>query len=285
MSGATGDNAHMQSEDIWTENTPAGVSRGRGMASVWRSRELVGFFALRDLRLRYRQAVLGVIWVLFLPVATVALFTLVFDRLAGISSEGVPYPLFALVGMVTWTYFSKVVGTAAGVLVNNSELVTKVYFPRMAAPIAVLLPPAVDLFASMALVGGAMWYYGVSPGLEILAVPLWLGLLIAASLGISLWLCALNVRYRDVQLAVAPVLQLWLFASPVAYPASLLEGWQATLYAVNPMVGVIGLGRWVLVDAPWPGWSLTVSAASAIVVLATGALYFDRAQRSFADVI
>ncbi len=269
----------------WTENTPRGVSRDSPWATLWRARELIGYFALRDLRLRYRQAVLGVVWVLFQPVASVAVFTLVFSRLAGVSSQGVPYPLFALVGMVTWTYFSSTVVSASGVLVSNASLVSKVYFPRMAAPAASLVPPGVDLGVSLVLVGLVALYYGQFSGAAVLGAPLWLLLLVATSFGVSLWLSALNVRYRDIQHAVAPVLQVWLFASPVAYPATLLSGWQELVYAVNPMVGIIGLGRWALLGTPWPGWTLAVSTVSAVAVLASGLAYFTRAQRSFADVI
>jgi ABC-2 type transport system permease protein/lipopolysaccharide transport system permease protein len=261
------------------------MSADKPWTAIWRSRELIGYFALRDIRLRYRQAVLGVIWVLAQPIASVAIFTLVFSRLAGVSSQGVPYPLFALVGMATWTYFSSTVVAASGVLVTNANLITKVYFPRIAAPTAALVPPAVDLAVSSVLVGVVALYYGVFPGVRMLAAPLWLLLLVVNALGVSLWLSALNVRYRDVQFAVAPVLQLWLFASPVAYAPTLLDGWAQLLYAVNPMSGVIQLGRWSLLGTPWPGWPLAVSTVSAVVVLVLGFRYFDRAQRSFADVI
>ena len=269
----------------WRENSPRGISQDRPWAVLWRARELIGYFALRDLRLRYRQAVLGVVWVLVQPVASVAIFTLVFSRLAGINSEGVPYPLFALVGMVSWTYFSSAVVSASESLVGNANLITKVYFPRMAAPAASLVPPAVDLGVSMVLVGVVALYYGWFPDVRVLAVPLWLLLLALATLGVSLWLAALNVRYRDVQYAVAPVLQVWLFASPVAYPASLLTGWEAAVYALNPMVGVIGVARWSLLGTPWPGWPLAVSLASSVLVFLSGFRYFSRSQRSFADVI
>jgi ABC-2 type transport system permease protein/lipopolysaccharide transport system permease protein len=252
---------------------------------VWQARELVGYFALKELRLRYRQAVLGVVWVLAQPIATVTVFTFVFSRLAGVSSEGVPYPLFALVGMVTWTYFSSTVVSASTVLASNVNLVTKVYFPRIAAPVSSLLPPAVDLGVSLLLVAALAAYYGVFAGVHLLAVPVWLLLLVATASGVALWVSALNVRYRDVQHAVTPVLQLWLFASPVAYGTGALTGWQQWLYALNPVVGPIELGRFALTGTPWPGWPLAVSVASAAVVLGTGARYFGRAQRSFADVI
>jgi ABC-type polysaccharide/polyol phosphate export permease len=269
----------------WRENTARGVAGERSWSALWHARELIGYFALRDLRLRYRQAVLGVLWVLAQPVASVAVFTVVFSRLAGVESQGVPYPAFALVGMITWTYFSSVVVAGSGALVNNASLVTKVYFPRMAAPAAALLPPAVDLAISMVLFGAVAVYYGVFSGARLLAFPIWLLLLMVTAFAVVLWLSALNVRYRDVQHAVAPILQVWLFASPVAYPATLLSGWQELVYAINPVVGVIQLGRWSLLGTPWPGLPLLISTGSTAVLLISGLAYFNRAQRSFADVI
>jgi ABC-type polysaccharide/polyol phosphate export permease len=269
----------------WRENTPLGMAQDLPWTALWRSRELIGYFALRDIRLRYRQAVLGVLWVLAQPIASVAVFTVVFGRLAGVGSEGVPYPLFALVGMATWSYFSSAVLSGSGVLVANANLVSKVYFPRLAAPAASLLPPAVDLAVCLVLVEVVAFGYGVTPTLRVLAVPVWLLLLAGTAFGLSVWLSALNVRYRDVQQAVAPVLQVWLFASPVAYPSTLLVGWHGLVYGLNPMVGVIELGRWSLLGTPWPGWPLLVSATTAGVVLSSGLVYFQRAQRSFADVI
>ncbi len=269
----------------WRENTASGVGDERSWAALWHSRELIGYFALRDLKLRYRQAVLGVVWVVAQPIASVAVFTLVFSELAGISSEGVPYPVFALVGMLTWTYFSSVVLTGSSALVSNASLVTKVYFPRMAAPASGLLPPAVDLGISLLLFAAVAVYYRVFSGVRLLVLPIWFLMLAGTAFGVTLWLSALNVRYRDVQHAVAPVLQLWLFASPVAYPATLLSGWQELVYSINPVVGVLELGRWALLGTPWPGWPLLVSTASAAAVLVGGLRYFNRAQRSFADVI
>lgn len=269
----------------WTENSSRGESGTRPWIALWRSRGLVGYLALRDLKLRYRQAALGVVWVLLQPIATVAIFTLVFDRLAGISSQGVPYPLFALTGMVAWAYFSSAATRASEVLVGNPSLVTKVYFPRIAAPAAGMLSPVVDLAVSLVLVAGFATYYQVWSGWNMLAAPLWLLLLAATTFGAALWLSALNVRYRDVQHALGPVLQLWLFASPVAYPAALLSGWKASVYALNPMAGVIEFGRWSLLGTPWPGWRLLISGTVIILMLASGLSYFRRAERSFADVI
>ena len=196
-----------------------------------------------------------------------------------------PYPLFALAGMVVWSYFSGAVARGSESLVGNPELVTKVSFPRIAAPAAAVLSPLVDLVVSLALLAVLLVVYRRAPGWALLATPLWLRLVVLAALGVSLWLSALNVRFRDVKQALGPVLQVWLFASPVAYPSTGLEGWPRLLYALNPMVGVIGLARWSLLGTPWPGWPLAVSVVVLVVVLVIGAAYFSRASRTFADVI
>ena len=278
----------MQSDDVavpWTENSVRGRHQDSLWGVLWHSRQLMGYLALRDIRLRYRQAALGIVWVLVQPVATVVVFTFVFQKLAGVPSDGLPYPLFALTGMLAWTYFSTAASRASEVLVGNPNLVTKVYFPRLAAPAAGLLSPVVDLAVSAVLLGVLTVYYGVWPGWNILAAPLWLLFLLTTTLGVALWLSAVNVRYRDVRHALGPILQLWLFASPVAYSVSQLHGWPELLYAVNPMAGVIELGRWSLLGGPWPGWTLLISVSSSALLLASGLAYFRRAERSFADVI
>jgi ABC-2 type transport system permease protein/lipopolysaccharide transport system permease protein len=253
--------------------------------SLWRSRDLLAFFALRDLRLRYKQAALGVAWVLLQPIASVAIFTAVFGRLAGITSEGVPYPLFALVGFTAWTYFSSATVRASEVFVSNPALVTKVYFPRITAPAGAALPPLADLAVSMVLVGLLFLFYGLEPTWRLVAVPVWLVLLVLTAFGPAVFLSALNVRYRDVQHAVGPAMQVWFFASPIAYPSSLLPDRAELVYALNPMVGVIGLARWSVLGTPWPGWPLAVSVGTVAVTLVGGVAYFRRSERSFADVI
>jgi len=269
----------------WQENAAEPGHPKAPWMTLWQSRDLIGFLALRDVRVRYKQAVLGIVWVLLQPVATVLIFTLVFSRLAGIDSQGIPYPVFALVGMVVWTYFSTAVLRGSSVLVGNPELVTKVAFHRAAAPAAAVLPPLVDVAVSMLLVVALLFYYDVAPTWRLLAIPIWLTLLVLGAFGVALWLSALNVRYRDVQNAIGTVLQLWLFASPVAYPSTLLSGWHELAYALNPMAGILGLARWSLLRAPWPGWPLAVSLTVLVVVLMAGTLYFRRSERSFADVI
>jgi ABC-2 type transport system permease protein/lipopolysaccharide transport system permease protein len=269
----------------WRENAATLGRKVPVWVTIWRCRDLIGFFALRDLRVRYKQAVLGVLWVLLIPIISVVVFTVVFSRLAKISSEGVPYPLFCLVGLVAWSYFSRAVGRGSEVLVGNPQLVTKVAFPRLAAPAAAMLPPLVDLAVSMVLVLLMFAYYRFHLTWRLLATPAWVALLVLGAFGVALWLSALNVRYRDVQHAVVPLMQVWLFASPVAYPSSLLSGWQELLYALNPMTGIIGLARWSVLGTPWPGWPLAVSVAVVALTLLGGLAYFRRAERSFADVI
>jgi len=186
-------------------------------SELWRGRELVVFFAVRDLKVRYRQAVLGVAWVLAQPLALVAVFTLVFHNIAQLPSGDIPYPLFALTGLVMWACFSSSVTAASDSLVSNSALVTKVYFARLTAPLSTLVPPLVDLAVSLVVVAAMCAFYGTNPTWRLIGAPLWLLLLTATTMGVGLWLSALNVRYRDVRHAVTPLLQVLLFLSPVAY--------------------------------------------------------------------
>lgn len=269
----------------WRENAPDMPSAWMSWRNLWRARDIVLFLALRDVRIRYKQATLGVVWVLLQPIFTVVVFTFVFSRLAGVSSDGIPYPLFALVGAITWGYFSAATARASQVLISNPELVTKVSFPRMAVPASAMLPPLIDVAVSMALLVPMFIYYGLLPSWRLLFAPLWLVWLVLTTMGISAWLSALNVRYRDVQAAMGPALQIWLFASPVAYATSQLSGWKELAYSVNPISGVIGLGRWTVLDGPWPGWPVGVSFATSTLLLLTGVRFFRRAERGFADVI
>lgn len=274
-----------QDEVPWRENSARGVYAERPWRALWRARDLIGYLALRDVKVRYRQTMLGIAWVLVQPLAAVLLLTIIFSRLARVESQGIPYPLFALVGIMAWTYFASATTAASQSLINNESLVTKVYFPRMAAPVAALVRPGVDLAVTMILVVALSVYFDVRPGVAVLALPVWLLLVVVATLGPALWLAAVSVRYRDVQHALPPLLQLGLLASPVAYPFALIEGWGAWVYALNPMAGVIEVGRWSLLGTPWPGPMVVVSAASSVLFLVAGLLYFQRAQQTFADVI
>jgi ABC-type polysaccharide/polyol phosphate export permease len=241
--------------------------------------------ALRDLKVRYKQAVFGAAWAVFQPLAGVVVFTLVFRRLAKVPSDGIPYPLFVFAGLAVWSYHASSVTRATQSLVGNAPLVTKVYFPRQLVPLAAVLPGLVDLALSLLMLGVLLVVYQTAPGWAVLTLPLWLVALVATTLGVGLWLSALNVQYRDINHAITLFVQLWLFVSPVAYPSSMVEGGWRLLYALNPMAGVIDGFRWALVRGPGPGPSLLISLAVTAVLLASGVLYFQRTERRFADVI
>jgi ABC-type polysaccharide/polyol phosphate export permease len=269
----------------WRENRPSAGARALRLPELWSYRELVYFLALRDLKSRYKQAFFGIAWTVVQPVAGVAIFTVVFRRLADVPSEGVPYPVFALLAFVVWSYFAGAFGATSASLVANSALVTKVYFPRLAAPAASLLPGIVHLLVGLALLGGLMALYGVPPSPRAVLLPLCVVWGMAAALGPGLLFATLNVKYRDFGAVSGFATQLWLLASPVAYPSSLVpEEWQWA-YALNPMVGVIDTARWAVLDTPAPGAEILLSGAVTVVLLAAGLLYFQRAEREFADVI
>jgi ABC-type polysaccharide/polyol phosphate export permease len=273
------------SQRRWVENRPSGGFRRLDLAELWEYRELAVFLALRDLKVRYKQAVFGAAWAVLQPLAGVAVFYFVFRRLANVPSQGIPYPLFAFVGLSVWTYASTAITKATQTLVMNSALVTKVYFPRLLAPLASVLPGLVDLAVSLSLLVILYPLYGTAPGIAALTLPLWIMALIVVVMGIGLWLGTLNVSYRDINHGVNLVIQLWLFLSPVAYASDSVPERFRTLYALNPMVGIIDGFRWALLDAPWPGSTLGVSFSVAIVIFVSGIAYFQRGERRFADVI
>jgi ABC-type polysaccharide/polyol phosphate export permease len=269
----------------WTENRPTAGARAIDLRELWRYRELLYFLALRDVNARYKQAFFGVAWSVVQPFAGVAVFAIVFRKLADVPSDGIPYAVFALLGFAVWTYFSASVGAATQSLVSNASLVTKVYFARLVAPLAALLPGLIGLGVSLVLVGVHMAGYGIAPGVEVLALPLCLVGLMGVALGPGVLFGALNVRYRDVATVVGFLLQLWLFVSPVAYPSSLVHGGWRYVYAVNPMAGVLDAFRWSLLGARAPGLPLLVSVASGAFLIGVGLWTFQRTERQFADVI
>jgi ABC-2 type transport system permease protein/lipopolysaccharide transport system permease protein len=234
---------------------------------------------------RYKQAIFGVVWVVVQPVVTVAAFTLAFDRLAHVETSGLPYPVFALVGLLGWTYISQCVGRGSEVLVTNPALITKVYIPRLVAPLASLLPGMVDLAVGLVLLAVLCVASSVSPTPALLLLPVWLIMLVLTAAGPVLLLAALNVRFRDVRYVVPPLLQAMLLLSPVAYSSAGLQGSGKLLYALNPTVGTLEFGRFTLLGAPWPGWQLAVSVPMMLTITLLGLLYFQRSQRFFADVI
>jgi lipopolysaccharide transport system permease protein len=273
-------------EAEWIENTPSRGFRRLDVRELWAYRELAAFLALRDIKVRYKQAAFGAGWAVLQPLAATLVFNVVFGRLAGMPSDGIPYPLFAYVGIALWSYFSGAVIKATQMLVQNAALVTKVYFPRLIVPIAAVLPGLIDLFISLSLLVVLIPRYGARPEWTVFTCPLWVVPLVAAALGVGLWLGTLNVSYRDVNQGVSLVVQLWLFASPVVYPSSAVpEPWRLAYFA-NPAAGPIEGFRWALLGAPWPGAGpLLVSLVTSSVVLVSGVAYFLRVERRFADVI
>ncbi len=256
------------------------------LRELWRYRELLYFLVWRDVKVRYKQTALGAAWAILQPFATMVVFSLFFGRLAGVPSDGVPYPVFAYVALVPWTFFANGLSLSTASLVTSQNLVKKVYFPRMAIPVAAVLAGLVDFALASAVLLGMMLHFGIVPGVKALwALPL-LVLALVTSLGVGLWLSALNVRYRDVNYVVPFLVQFWLFATPIAYPSSLLEEPWRTVYGINPMVGVVEGFRWALLDTDTaPGGALAVSALAALALLAGGAFYFRRMERTFADVV
>jgi lipopolysaccharide transport system permease protein len=256
------------------------------LTSLWRYRELLYFLVWRDIKVRYKQTVLGASWAIIQPVATMIVFSLFFGRLAGVPSDGVPYPLFAFAALVPWTFFAQGLTQSANSLVASQDLIRKVYFPRLAIPIATVLSGAVDLALALTVLGGMMAFYGVAPTLQVMWILPLILLAFVTALGVGLWFAALNVQYRDVAYIVPFIVQFWLFATPIAYPSSLLPEQWRVVYALNPMVGVVEGFRWALVGADTaPGPMVAVSAAAALILLLGGAFYFRSMERRFADVV
>lgn len=264
----------------------SGFSRVLSPRELWRYRELAGQIAVRDVTVRYRQTVLGAAWAVLQPIGFMVVFTLFFGHLAGISSNGLPYALFSLSALVPWTYFATVLLLGSESLVSNAALVSKVYFPRIFVPAGVVAAGLVDLGISLGILMVIVLAWGFVPSVAILLLPALVGIAIATALGVSAALAAVNVRYRDVRYVVPFAIQIWLFATPVAYPSSLInEPWR-TISAINPMAGVVEGFRWATLgtgDAPWA--LIGVSLASACVLLIAGLAYFDRVERGFADFV
>lgn len=253
---------------------------------LWEYRELLYFLIWRDIKVRYKQTALGVSWAILQPFLTMVVFSIFFGRLAKIPTDGLPYPIFSFAALVPWTFFAQGLSHAANSLVGSGNLIKKIYFPRLVVPIAGVLAGLVDLGLALLVLLGMMLYYGIVPSLHVFWLPLFLLLALMTALGAGLWLAALNVQYRDVRYVVPFLTQLWLFATPIAYPSSLLhEPWR-TLYGLNPMVGVVEGVRWALVGtAPDASALIGVSTLISVALLSGGALYFRRMEKTFADVM
>jgi lipopolysaccharide transport system permease protein len=257
------------------------------LREIWQYRELLYFLVWRDVKVRYKQTALGAAWAIVQPFMTMVVFTVFFGRLAKIPSDGLPYPLFAFAALVPWTFFANGLTQGANSLVASGNLITKVYFPRLLVPTARVLGGLLDLVLAFLVLLAMMAWYGALPRpAAILWVPALVLLALVTAVGISLWLSALNVRYRDIQHVVPFLVQIWLFATPIAYPSSLLAEHWRPLYALNPMVGVVEGFRWALLGSgAAPGPMLISSTVAALAILVSGTFFFRRFERTFADVI
>ena len=276
-----------QVQDHWDlviepTNGWAALNLGR----LWHYRELLYFLAWRDVKVRYKQTALGASWAILQPVFTMIIFTVVFGHFAKIPSEGAPYPIFAYAALVPWTFFAFAITQSSNSLVENSKLISKVYFPRLVIPISSALAGLIDVAIASTVLLGMMVFYGVSPTPALLALPVFVLLALIAALGVGVWLSALNVQYRDVRYAVPFLTQIWLFATPVAYPANLIHGWLHLVFALNPMTAVVEGFRWsILGTSHFDITATVISTSMSVAVLVSGLFYFRRMEQTFADVV
>lgn len=253
---------------------------------LWRYRELLIFQAIRDIKVRYKQTLLGVSWAVLQPVMAMVVFSVFFGRLAKVPSDGIPYPVFTYCALLPWQLFAYALTYSSNSLVDNAHVITKVYFPRLILPLAAVMAGLVDFAIAFLVLVGMMVCYGIFPGWALLTLPLFTVLAVVAALSVGFWLSALNVKYRDIRYTIPFLAQLWLFATPVAYSSSLVpEKWKA-LYGINPMVGVVEGFRWALLgkSAP-PGQMVFISVMATGLLLAGGLFYFRRMEKSFADIV
>jgi lipopolysaccharide transport system permease protein len=265
----------------------AGRTERHYWADLWRYRELFWFLAWRDLLVRYKQTAIGIAWAVLRPLLTMAVFTLVFGRLAGLPSENVPYPVLVFAALLPWQLFASAASEVGGSLVGNANMIAKVYFPRLIIPAGALIVSCVDFLISLVLLAAIMAWYGFVPDWRILALPIFVLVALAAALGAGVWIAALNVRYRDVRFVVPFAVQLGLYVSPVGFSSSVVPEQWRFVYALNPMVGVIDGFRWSILGGAaqvyWP--SLLISLVLISIVLVTGIAYFRSTEKTFADMI
>lgn len=256
------------------------------LADLWQYRDLLFFLAWRDISVRYKQTILGVAWAIIQPFFSMIVFSLFFGRLAGLSSDGVPYPIFSYAAMLPWTYFSTAMTNSSNSLVSSANLLTKVYFPRLVIPLASVIPPIIDFAIAFVVLLAMMAFYHIAPTWNVLWLPAFLLLALVTALGVGLWLSAMNVQYRDIRYAVPFLVQFWMFASPVTYSSSIVPEQWRILYGLNPMAGVIEGFRWALLGtATAPGPIVAASAGAAVILLVSGSFYFRRMEKTFADVV
>lgn len=259
---------------------------GLKLRELWEYRELVYFLIWRDVKVRYKQTVLGALWAIIQPLFSMLVFTVVFGKLAKMPSDGIPYPLFSYAALLPWNYFAQGLSSSSDSLVGSANLIRKVYFPRLAIPVAAVCGGVVDFLIAFGVLLLMMGYFGVAPTANVVWLPFYLLLALVTALGVGLWLSALNVQYRDVKYTVPFLVQFWMYATPIVYPSSLLpEPWK-TLYGLNPMAGVVEGFRWALLGVKTPpGPMVWASVGAALVLLVSGAYFFRRMEKTFADVV
>jgi lipopolysaccharide transport system permease protein len=260
------------------------------LGALWEHRELIYFFVWRDIKVRYRQTALGVAWVVLQPVVSMGVFSLLFGALLGVPSGGVPYPLFALAGLLPWNYFASSLSQSSTRIVGSAHLIAKVYFPRLTVPLSGVLSSLVDFGIAFLVLVGLMAYYGLTPTPAVLLLPAFLLLAMGTALGVGLWLSALSVRYRDVNHLIPFLVQIWMYVTPVIYGSTLIPERYRFLLSLNPMTGVVEGFRWALlgrhlVDARPPGGLFVVSIVIALGVLVSGLAYFRQTEDTFADIV
>jgi lipopolysaccharide transport system permease protein len=257
------------------------------LGELWEYRELIYFLVWRDVKVRYKQTVLGAAWAIIQPFFTMVVFSVFFGKLAKVPSDGIPYPIFSYAALVPWTFFSRGLSQASNSLVGGARLIKKVYFPRLAMPIATVLGGIVDFVLAFIMLLGMMLYYGSVPTVNVVWLPFFLLLALVTSLGAALWLSAMNVQFRDVRYTIPFITQFWMFVTPIAYSSSLIENpLLRALYGINPMAGVVEGFRWALLATDTaPGPIIAVSCLASLALLVSGAFYFRRMEKTFADVV
>ena len=256
------------------------------LKQLWEYRELLYFFTWRDLKVRYKQTIMGTSWAILQPLITMIIFSLFFGKFVKMPSDGLPYPIFTFTALVPWTFFANGLLQSSNVLVNNPDMIKKIYFPRLTMPIASILASLVDFALAFIVLLGMIFYYRIPPSLNILWTPILLILAFITALGFGFWFSAMNAQFRDIRYVVPFVIQIWLFSTPIAYPSSIVpERWRI-IYGLNPMVGVIEGFRWALLGTNMNiGPMILISSVISIIVLISGAYYFRRMEKVFADII
>ena len=274
-------------DELYLEIKPVRSFMRIDFKELWQFRELLYVFSWRDIKVRYKQTLLGALWAVIQPVMTMLVFNFLFNNVAKVSSDGIPYPIFSFTALLPWGLFTTALNSASRSLTSNTNMITKTYFPRLVLPMASVLGGLVDFAIAFVILIGMMIYYNITPTWTALwAVPVFLLLAIISALGVALWLSAINVQYRDVGYALPFITQFWLFITPVAYSSKVITGRWQLIYALNPMAGVVNGFRWALLGAgSGPDILVAISAGISVIILFTGLIYFRNMERTFADTI